>query len=807
MAKPSGMREIRFGRPFVVWFFSIASLALLFQVGYAGWFAFQQPYSGLDWSQPSGRVNGVIAGSPAFESGLQVGDILISMNGQQLDKIGSSYAEVSTTETISLIVERNGQNVPITLHFVPPDLAILFQRILPLIVAFCLMVFGFYVWAHKPYDLTVIIYLTLNGLGAATLTFGLLSTLYLESVNNWVFLSFSFLPATLIHFHSIFPSPKKLPANRYLILTLYGFGLISLFLYYWIQNPTEVALLWSLIRLLFVGAIAYSAGLLVQIYKTTSYHIERQRIRLIVVGTFLAFSPMTIFSLLPDVFFHTTFISYEYTFPFLILISVAYTIAVQRHELLNIDRLVNRSVVYITLSLIVALLYILLSVSFSTFWPSVWSEYPIIGGLATLFLVFMIIPMREKMQAVADRLFYGGWYDYRSAVISMSQAMSEIVSTEELADVLVKRLPQTMHLEGAALVLIENCNRSKLIQTNGWQWQGARFELHKEEGLTDYLRNNPAAQTTAEVRALTTGLDREIARNGWLYSPEIELLVPLVYHENVHGVLLLGTRQGEEHFEPEDRRILSTLAWQAAVTIENIRLIESLRQRSEEVKTLYQQLMHTREDERKRLARELHDQFIQELVDLGFYLETDIHLGIDKANSQFDGVRERIRAMINRLRVICAELRPPALDDLSLGYAMAGYVDKFGAETGMEIDLLLPENEFALTANVPDKISLSLYHVLKEGLLNARNHGKASLVLVELQVETDRITLTIKDNGQGFSPPPHLGSFIREQHYGLTGLQERLDMVQGKFEVISSPGEGTTLKASVPLPVSLRKVG
>jgi hypothetical protein len=407
-AKPSGGLEIRFGRPFVVWFFSIASLALLFQVGYASWFAFQQPYSGLDWSQTSGLVNGVIAGSPALASGLQVGDILVSMNGLPLDEIGSSYAEVSPTETISLIVVRNGENVPITLHFVPPGLPILFQRLLPLLVAFCLVIFGFYVWAHKPYDLTVIIYLTLNGLGAAALIFGLLSTLYLESANKWFFLSFSFLPATLIHFHSIFPSPKKLPDNRYLILTLYGFGFLSLILYYWIQNPTEVGLLWSLIRLSFVGAIVYSAGLLVQIYKTTPYHIERQRIRLIVIGTFLAFAPITIFSLLPDVFFHTTFISYEYTFPFLLLISIAYTIAVQRHELLNIDRLVNRSVVYITLSLMAALLYILLSVSFSTFWPSVWSEYPVIGGLATLFLVFMIIPMREKMQAVADRLFYGG---------------------------------------------------------------------------------------------------------------------------------------------------------------------------------------------------------------------------------------------------------------------------------------------------------------------------------------------------------------------------------------------------------------
>jgi signal transduction histidine kinase len=100
---------------------------------------------------------------------------------------------------------------------------------------------------------------------------------------------------------------------------------------------------------------------------------------------------------------------------------------------------------------------------------------------------------------------------------------------------------------------------------------------------------------------------------------------------------------------------------------------------------------------------------------------------------------------------------------------------------------------------VPEEIALCLYRVLHEALINVQKHAGAKRVQVELATQRDEIRLEVKDDGEGFAVPHHLGDLMADSHFGLVGLRERLDLIQGKLEITSVPGEGTSLRVQVPI--------
>ncbi|HSD82473.1 MAG TPA: GAF domain-containing sensor histidine kinase, partial [Anaerolineae bacterium] len=372
-----------------------------------------------------------------------------------------------------------------------------------------------------------------------------------------------------------------------------------------------------------------------------------------------------------------------------------------------------------------------------------------------------------------------------------------VSDAESLASLLLGQLVDILRLNGAILLLGNEEGKLVVTKTRGFDVLSFS-DLSLTGALAAPLQSADSPLSSFELRDGLESANLTEEELAYLTSPHIHLWVPLVRQGNLQGVLLLGARPGDEPFEPEDRRILGTLANQAGIATENIRLIQVLHHRASEAKKLYSQLLHTREDERKRLARELHDQIIQDLINLHFRLDVDAPRFSSDAAEQSQALRRLVQALIEELRAICTELRPAAIDDLSLSLAVQGYVEEFSQLNGLNIELCLPENGYALTSGLPEHTSLSLFRVLQEGLNNVRRHAHATQIQVNLTVEAGRVILEIRDNGQGFVLPRRLGSFVQQKHFGLVGLQEHVDTVGGELAIQSSPGQGTVLRASVP---------
>jgi signal transduction histidine kinase len=289
--------------------------------------------------------------------------------------------------------------------------------------------------------------------------------------------------------------------------------------------------------------------------------------------------------------------------------------------------------------------------------------------------------------------------------------------------------------------------------------------------------------TTAEAALLS---DRRI----WAWFP-------LLGRQTLIGVLLLGAKRGAWDFSHEDLEILDVIVHQASMTFDNTLLIAELRQRQQESAQLRHQALWAGEIERKRLARELHDQVIQSLSGLNYQFAA-----LQRAAGQAEvglvrEMRANLRGAVATLRQVCSNLRPPALDSLGLAAALQAQV-RSANQTGQFRASLTIEGEAA--GGLSEEVSLCLYRVLQEALANTQKHAQATNVQVRFCTDNGRATLSIRDDGRGFAVPDSLGELARRGHFGLMGIRERVESLQGQMEIISAPGQGCQVQVEIRLP-------
>jgi len=201
----------------------------------------------------------------------------------------------------------------------------------------------------------------------------------------------------------------------------------------------------------------------------------------------------------------------------------------------------------------------------------------------------------------------------------------------------------------------------------------------------------------------------------------------------------------------------------------------------------FHKLINVREEEREHLARELHDEAIQSLIGLKF------SIGNQDEGPQ-PGLQEEINVIIDTLRGICTDLRPPALDRLGLCAALSSYVDHLSARSGMVI-LFNPDNPIK---RMPPEIELALFRIAQEALNNTWKHAKASHIEIKLSFYIQQVQLIIRDNGEGFIVPERLGELIDGGHFGLVNMQERAAALEGKMNLQSDIGKGTCITVYIP---------
>jgi signal transduction histidine kinase len=268
------------------------------------------------------------------------------------------------------------------------------------------------------------------------------------------------------------------------------------------------------------------------------------------------------------------------------------------------------------------------------------------------------------------------------------------------------------------------------------------------------------------------------------------IVVPLIFRGVTHGVLLAVDRLRDgPAFSAQDERLLEAFATSAASAVATAQSVTSERHR---------QRLAAAEGERSRWARELHDETLQSL--------NALRLGLAAAGRSeqsptakplFAQSVEQLEDTIANLRALITDLRPAALDALGTKAAIETLADR-NAHDGLEIDISieLAYEQGQKSTRMIDELETALYRITQEALTNATKHGQATRIVVEIREDPTTVHLTVRDNGNGFDPD------AQSEGFGLLGMRERTELLDGELQVNSTPGKGTTL--SVRLPVRRR---
>ena len=265
------------------------------------------------------------------------------------------------------------------------------------------------------------------------------------------------------------------------------------------------------------------------------------------------------------------------------------------------------------------------------------------------------------------------------------------------------------------------------------------------------------------------------------------LAVPLVFRGRIHGVLLALDRLDDgPAFSTEDERLLEAFAASAASAVATAQSIASERSR---------QRLAAAEGERRRWARELHDETLQSLSALRIGLSTAGRS--DRPEALGQAVRQAVDQLeeaIANLRGLITDLRPAALDELGVQAALEGLAERT-ARHGLDVDMSveLAYQQGRESARHTPEVETALYRIVQETLTNASKHGEAKRAVVEISEEAATVHLTVRDDGDGFDPD------VETDGFGLLGMRERVELLGGELLIDSAPGRGATIRVSIPV--------
>jgi PAS domain S-box-containing protein len=264
------------------------------------------------------------------------------------------------------------------------------------------------------------------------------------------------------------------------------------------------------------------------------------------------------------------------------------------------------------------------------------------------------------------------------------------------------------------------------------------------------------------------------------------LLTPLQVRGRVIGSLGMTRDRGRPPYTAEDRQFLEELAARAALTIENARLFEAITEHREQLGHLSARLVATQEAERRAIARELHDEVGQLLTSLRFLAEAGERAGVPLAREQ---VTETTSRVLERIRDLSLNLRPPMLDDLGLVPTLLWHLERYEAQTGVRVRF----RHRGVGDRYGAETEMAMFRIVQEALTNVARHAGVREARVELERDEGFLVVRVEDEGRGFAHDTAAASG------GLTGMRERARLLGGALTIASAPGRGTRLRAAVPV--------
>ncbi len=312
--------------------------------------------------------------------------------------------------------------------------------------------------------------------------------------------------------------------------------------------------------------------------------------------------------------------------------------------------------------------------------------------------------------------------------------------------------------------------------------------------FAEHASSNDGILAVEDVAATPHMQESDVCRS---LNARSVLAATIQREEELIGCLALFTLDVHQWVEDE-RILLKGITQEAALAIANARLFSALAQEEHARANLLRQVITAQEDERMRIARELHDETGQSLTGLMLGLDV-VHLALsgnsERADAQVDNVRSIAENMQANLRRLIADLRPALLDDLGLVSAIAWYGEQRLNPLGITLEL----NADSATSRLPREMETALFRIVQEAMTNVVRHAHASSVNVHMARQDGQFLLEISDDGQGFDPRTLKRSDVQGRRLGLRGMQERVTLLSGEFDLRTAPGKGTAITVRVPV--------
>jgi signal transduction histidine kinase len=271
--------------------------------------------------------------------------------------------------------------------------------------------------------------------------------------------------------------------------------------------------------------------------------------------------------------------------------------------------------------------------------------------------------------------------------------------------------------------------------------------------------------------------------------------VPILSHDRVLGVL--GAASADAHaFGSDEVQLLEAVGQQLGVAVENAHLWDDLREKERVRGQLLEKVISAQEEERKRIARELHDDTGQAITSLMVGLRAASDECDTPLRPRFDALRTIAAHTLESVKRLARELRPPLLDDLGLSAALDRYLAGYRSTFGLNVDLQM--TGFSGRERLAPEIELALYRIIQEALTNIAKHAKATNVSVVVERKAHSVIAIVEDDGRGFDVRAVLDSPQQEGKLGLHGMRERAELLGGRLQLESTPGSGTSVFVEIP---------
>ena len=414
----------------------------------------------------------------------------------------------------------------------------------------------------------------------------------------------------------------------------------------------------------------------------------------------------------------------------------AAVIAVLRYRLYDIDLVINKTLVFAGLALFVTASYVLIVAGAGALIGSAGRSNLLLSILATAVVAVAFQPVRERAQALANRLVYGRRASPNELLSQLSQMVTASSSSEQLLMKILQLLVDATGASGAAV----------------------HITLAGEQTLT--------AQWPAGSREM------------------VGRVFPISHHGETMGRLVVERADPPSAVE---ERLFMDVAAHIGLLARNLRLTAELSTRVDELAESRRRIVAAQDVERRRLERDIHDGVQQHVVALMAKLQlarNQVRRQSDQSAETLEEVQVDAGRLLDELRELASGIHPTVLTDGGVVAAV-----RFRAD-GLPIKVVLDADPAIRNRRYPEAVEAAGYFIACEALANVMKHASASRATVKIAADNGTLTIKVTDNGLGFDPTTAVRS-------GLRGLQDRVDALGGRLEVTSSH-EGTTLSASLP---------